>query len=288
MVAVERSARDGLRGPLPPDETYTIETPEHVRLEYVVAGPGSRLVAALLDFLIMLVPSVLAFFLVVMVIATTISRESLESFATGGTGSPQEMIVWASLAFFALVQFVVMWFYFVIFEVAWNGQSPGKRALDIRVIRDGGQPVGLYTSMIRNLIRLVDFLPLFYTIGFIAMLASRHWRRLGDLAAGTVVVREDSVAGQRSAEEPSERGGEPPLQAPEAAGGVEDQDLARIDPAFFELGRRLLERRWQLEPHVVKHLAEKIARPVMERLGVTDVDPERFIERTVEGREMKR
>lgn len=279
--------------PLLEDQTYTIETPEHVRIVYPLAGPGSRLLAALLDFVIMIIPSLLAFFLVVLVIASLVSREMLEETLGGRTPAGQEeFVVWLVLAFFSMVQFVLMWFYFVIFEVAWNGQSPGKRAVNIRVIRDGGQPVGLFTAMIRNLIRVVDFMPLFYLVGFVAMLASRNWRRLGDLAAGTVVVMEDDRAGAAGApavpDVKAQAGAAWP--PPETDSGDVDPMLSekfrhggllKVDDEFFELAGRFLDRRHQLEDHVSRHLAEKIARPVMDRVGIAGTDPQRFIEQAL-------
>lgn len=274
------------------DQQYTIETPEHVEIVYTVAGPGSRLLATIIDFLIMLVPAVLAVLLVIFVLVTVVASETLKEMFESSGGPQDELVVWLAMAFFSLVQFALMWFYFVVFEVAWNGQSPGKRLLHIRVIRDGGQPVGLYTSMIRNLIRLVDFMPLFYLVGFVTMLASRHWRRLGDLAAGTLVVLEDASAGGEVSESNVtaslrvEVGAAWPPEPsrdvdPLIAEQFEEANLTRLDPAFFELAERFLDRRWQLEHHVTLHLAEKIARPAMERTGIVDLDPQRFLEQAV-------
>ncbi len=84
--------------------------------------------------------------------------------------------------------FLIEWFYPVLFEVYWRGQTPGKRTLGISVINDDLTPVTLGTSMVRNLLRTVDFLPLFYLAGLITMLCNRRFQRLGDLAAGTLVI----------------------------------------------------------------------------------------------------
>ncbi len=273
------------------DQTYTIETPEHVRIVYRVAGPGSRLMAALVDFLIMIVPSLLALLIVIFALVAAVEREAIEEMMEGRTGPKEELVVFLAFALFSMVQFAVMWFYFVIFEVASNGQSPGKRMLDIRVIGDGGQPVGLFTSMIRNLIRLVDFFPLFYLVGFVTMLASRHWRRLGDLAAGTLVVVEDTTAGRdlvrsMARENPGTEVGMTWTPGSRIGPGIDpglDERLREgrlhvLDPAFQQLASRFLDRRWQLEESVATHLAERIARPMMERLGMDRTDPLRFIE----------
>ena len=88
--------------------------------------------------------------------------------------------------------FIIEWFYPVLFEVLRNGQTPGKRTYNLKVIHDNGTPIGWGASIIRNLLRVVDFLPLFYGLGIISMMLNRDFKRLGDLAAGTVVVYEES------------------------------------------------------------------------------------------------
>lgn len=87
-----------------------------------------------------------------------------------------------------ILMFVGEWFYPVFFEVLWGGATPGKRALGLAVLHDDGTPVSWTASMVRNLMRAVDFLPLFYGFGIVSLLVSRDFKRLGDLAAGTVVV----------------------------------------------------------------------------------------------------
>lgn len=279
------------------EQTYTIETPEHVEIVYTVAGPGSRLLAFMLDFLIMLVP---AFVLIVFifVILSVAAEETFEELVEGGGDPTDSFVIWMVLAMITMAQFLVSQFYFVVFELVWNGQSPGKRWQRIRVIRESGQPVGFFASMLRNLIRIVDLLPLFYLTGFVAMLATRHWRRLGDLAAGSIVVKVDAQGLPAAAEPGRDRAleGSTRRQALEGEVGApwppadeqgpdpflverfEQAGLARLDPRFFDLAERYLDRRYELQPAQAANLAEKIARPVMERLGVVDVEPDRFIE----------
>ena len=100
--------------------------------------------------------------------------------------------------------FLVEWFYPVLFEVLWRGQTPGKRALGISVINDDLTPVTLGPSLVRNLLRVVDFLPVFYLAGLVTMLSNRRFQRLGDLAAGTLVisVRESAKPSATPAERP--------------------------------------------------------------------------------------
>ncbi len=108
----------------------------------------------------------------------------------GGLGASR-VGIWL-VALLLLVNFLLLWGYYVAFELLWDGQTPGKRAIGLRVLRDSGHPLGFLDSLIRNLLRLVDFLPLYYGIGVLTMLIDARWRRLGDLAAGTIVVKERS------------------------------------------------------------------------------------------------
>ena len=95
------------------------------------------------------------------------------------------------LGLWLMLLFAVEWFYPVLFERFWNGSTPGKRLLGLQVIGANGTPVSVAASLIRNLLRAADFLPLFYGCGLVSMLVDRDSRRLGDLAAGTVVVYRD-------------------------------------------------------------------------------------------------
>ena len=163
-------------------ETHTIDTPEQVGLEYSVAGVGSRFVAALLDSLILV-----AFgFAELMVMVFIGAAGSLSP----GAGSWAEAAGKWFVAFVVFINFAVAWGYFALFEAYWHGQTPGKRAMKLRVIKDSGRQITLFEAMARNLLRVVDYLPGFYLVGVIAMLCNKRSQRLGDLAAGTIVVHE--------------------------------------------------------------------------------------------------
>jgi uncharacterized RDD family membrane protein YckC len=170
------------------DEEFTISTPEQVAFHYETAGIGSRFVASLLDHLIIF--SVL-FFL-------TCAAFSLIP-ALGAAASLGEEAISAGaylvLAILVLINFLVFWGYFALFEIVWQGRTPGKRAGRLRVIRESGQPIGAGESIVRNLVRIVDFLPVFYGVGLITMFINKDSRRLGDFAAGTIVVRESEEVG---------------------------------------------------------------------------------------------
>ena len=86
--------------------------------------------------------------------------------------------------------FLLVWGYFSLFEAFWRGQTPGKRAMKLRVIKDAGRQITLFESLARNLLRIVDYFPGLYLTGVITMLCNKRSKRLGDLAAGTLVVHE--------------------------------------------------------------------------------------------------
>lgn len=161
-----------------PEETLDIQTPENVAFGYQVAGIGSRFLASLLDTII-----VVALQVAVIIVLSLI----LNAF----DGSPfADRIAGWIYAIFGVVAALFYWGYYIFFEMLWNGQSPGKRWVGLRVIRSDGTPITLSESLIRNLARLVDFLPAAYGIGVVTMFIDRQSRRLGDLAAGTLVVQD--------------------------------------------------------------------------------------------------
>ena len=157
----------------PPDaaDDLIVSTPERVAFQYEIAGIGSRFLAQFIDVLI----------ITVIQIVITIGAGAL-----GG--------IFNSIQVFGLVEviltFILITGYFLISEAAWNGQTLGKRYVRLRVVGDQGEPLTIGQAAIRNLIRVVDFLPAFYAIGIIAMFSNRRSKRLGDFAAGTLVVRD--------------------------------------------------------------------------------------------------
>lgn len=159
-----------------PQEFLNIDTPENVVFDYEVVGIGSRFMAALVDTLLIIVLQAIAYLASFFILANLTEWQD----SWGG---------WIA-AVFALITFALLWGYYIFFELWWNGQTPGKRLTGLRVIRSDGTPITLTESIIRNLVRLVDFLPLFYGVGIVAMFIDRQSRRLGDFAAGTLVVRD--------------------------------------------------------------------------------------------------
>jgi uncharacterized RDD family membrane protein YckC len=161
-----------------PEETLDIQTPENVAFGYQVAGIGSRFLASLLDTIIVVLLQV-----AVLVVLALI----LDSF--DGSAFGDQLSAWI-YAIFGLIAAIFYWGYYIFFEMLWNGQSPGKRWVGLRVIRSDGTPITLSESLIRNLARLIDFLPAAYGVGVVTMFIDKQSRRLGDLAAGTLVVQD--------------------------------------------------------------------------------------------------
>jgi uncharacterized RDD family membrane protein YckC len=93
----------------------------------------------------------------------------------------------------AVSAFLLEWFYYVIFETTGDGRTPGKRAFNLRVVKEGGFPIGFIDSVLRNLLRGADFLPVGYAIGLVVMAGDTRFRRLGDRVAGTLVVIEEDA-----------------------------------------------------------------------------------------------
>jgi uncharacterized RDD family membrane protein YckC len=148
-----------------------VETPDHVILRYDLAGAGNRGFAAVVDFLL---ASVIAFTAnVILQWAGAFSQGSF--FLIGGLT--------------LIVTLVLIWAYFILLEWLWNGQTIGKRAYRLRVINEDGSPAQFTAVLIRNLLRVVDFLPALYGLGVLVIVLSPKSQRLGDLAAGTYVVR---------------------------------------------------------------------------------------------------
>lgn len=161
-------------------DQLSIETPEQVALEFPVAGLGSRFVALLLDHL-MVGGGFVGLLLVFAAVAAMGGRHLMESLAGK----------WF-LAGGIFLSFVLFWGYFALFEAFWHGQTPGKRVLRLRVIKDAGRQITFFESLARNLLRVADFMPGFYLAGVVTMLCNQRNKRLGDLAAGTIVVHERS------------------------------------------------------------------------------------------------
>jgi uncharacterized RDD family membrane protein YckC len=249
-------------------ERYEVETPEVVTVSYDVAGPGSRCVAAAVDTL-------LIGLLLAGLGATLFGLAGL----VGAAGGPD--LTNLLLALWAALSFLLLWGYYLLFELIWSGQSPGKRLLGLRVIREGGRPIDFAASAVRNLVRVVDFVPFAYGLGVLTMFADGRARRLGDLAAGTLVVRE----GAPLSLDALARGAAPAPVPPRAADAPPTPLLPRLGllgAERYELAQEFLRRRHELAAPRRAALAAELAAALRAPLALpAEGDPERFIEHLV-------
>jgi uncharacterized RDD family membrane protein YckC len=218
--------------------TY-IETPENVRLAFRLAGPGSRMGAYLLDLALRwTVISGLAVFVGLLLPFISIS------------GLP--------IGIYLLGLFIVEWGYGCLFEALWNGQTPGKKAFQLRVMKTEGYSIGIHEAMLRNLLRAADILPVLYGVGFLTMLSNGRMQRIGDLVAGTIVVREkrhklrEELPGLRSAE-------------PFPPGSF--QNAYRPSERTLDVMDSLFRRRTLLGTGRVEEIARILADPLARRLS---------------------
>jgi uncharacterized RDD family membrane protein YckC len=164
-------------------DQLNIETPEQVELRFPIAGVGSRFLALLTDTLLQIGAYLV---LTLLFILTLADSRAIKSFGAASEPAQKWMV-----AGFIFVNFVMFWGYFSLFEALWNGQTPGKRLMKIRVIKDSGRSITLFEAMARNLLRIIDMLPpSTYLVGVVSMVCNKQQKRLGDLVAGTIVVHE--------------------------------------------------------------------------------------------------
>lgn len=226
----------------PLDTSAEVETPEHVRFHHQLAGPARRGLAWLIDLSIR---GMLMLFLAMLTgIAGIAAGAELRSFSAG---------------VLLLVYFVVEWGYYVFWETIWSGRSPGKRAMRLRVITDSGRPLHFLDSVLRNLVRGADWLPMGYALGLIVMGRDKRFRRLGDFAAGTMVVVEE----RQALADPLYI--QPPPTARELGSLPQRVPLSGDEIEALELFLRRVPR---LHPARSEELAEIVAPVFAKRIGV--------------------
>src|SRR3954463_14946318 len=208
--------------------------PEGVEVELTLAGIGSRFIAGTIDLVIEL--------LLLLACGLLLSR-------LGSVGA----------AVFAVVYFGVIFFYDVLFEVLAGGKTPGKRWTGLRVVRSGGHPITFVRSALRNILRLIDILPGFYAVGMTVIFISPRNQRIGDLAAGTHVVRD------RHGDRP--RGEAPAAYAPLGAGPAASWDVSAVSAEDVATVRAFLERRHALETGPRTAIASDLATRLRPRVG---------------------
>jgi uncharacterized RDD family membrane protein YckC len=233
-------------------------TPEHVELTFELAGLGSRLLAILIDTLLQ------ALVLILLGVLLIYSKAAVWSDISRGAES-----TWVE-AVFILVIFALVEGYFLYFEATSNGQTPGKKSVGIRVIRDTGHPLDFRSAFLRNIMRAVDSLPGVYMVGFISVFFSSEYRRLGDIVAGTLVVKTHpkalpiSTNADISDSATPNTGSRLPEEAIPYLNLVTKEDYRAV--------RHFLDRRRELEPDLVESFAQKIAQPLVKKLHLEDTN----------------
>lgn len=238
------------------DTTASVETPERVSFRYELSGPGRRAVAWAIDALLRLV--LLSTVVVLLVALNVLGFQSVTE---------------ASLGLLLLVLFVLEWLYGVIFELAFGGRTPGKAIVGVRVVRVDGSPASLSDLVLRNLLRAVDYLPLWpvipgfdlftlptFAVGACAMLLDPKLRRVGDIVGGTVVVIESGQQLQAVLQI------DPPISREELESLPPHVDLSAEERRTIEA---LLRRRSKLSAARAEELAAMYAPTISERTGVS-------------------
>ena len=237
------------------DEFDLIETPENVELRRRLAGIGSRFMAGLIDALVIL----LLLAALVLVAAGVVFLTALEYTALTGAFS-----AWL-VAALVLVFYVIYWGYYVLAEMLTNGQSPGKRAMKIRVVKQDGGPITFLDVAIRNLLRVVDGMPGVYAVAGLVMFFTKRTQRLGDLAAGTVVVAEEvpdyAATTDRKVTGRWEREASP--EALRATG---------LAPREYRVLLNYWARRHQFPLETSRRLLRQILQPILQRTGQAIAD----------------
>lgn len=242
------------------DEFLAIDTPENVVFSYEVAGIGSRFLAALIDSLLIAFLLALAFLTLFLLMVSGLGQSLGEAASSGPS--------WL-LAIFGLISFAILWGYYILFELLWNGQSPGKRRLGLRVIRSDGTPIGPSEAVIRNLVRIVDFLPLYYGIGVVTMFLNDQARRLGDLAAGTLVVYDRGTVSLDSLRTTTfERAVVPQTGRPAMAGSLAGLPLDRLSAPDVAAAESFLQRRHQFADS--RAIGHRLAHTFLEKMDATE------------------
>lgn len=241
-------------------DTVTIPTPEGVELTLALAGLGSRFIAGATDLIIQE--------LVCVLIAV------LTGVAGGSAG--------LNAAAFLISSFLVVFAYPILFEVFASGRTPGKRFTHLRVLREGGLPVDLPASATRNLVRVLDGLTLFYLPTIIGIIGTRNNQRPGDVAAGTLVVRDPERPARRRRRRlarSSRRSSAVAVPAPDAA-TAEGWDVSAITPAELAAVRRFLARRDGLDRAARAALSVRLAEGLRGKVAGAprELPAERFLE----------
>jgi len=245
------------------EDILVIETPERVPLHFALASIGNRFLACAIDHAI----QALALGLIAL---TAIIMMSFPSVEQAVSSAPK----WV-LALMIITLFVIFAGYFAFFEWAWSGQTPGKRWLKLRVLREDGRPITFWEAAVRNLLRTFDMMPFpFYSVGLISVFSTNRDQRIGDMVAGTVVVRE------REAEAPEfSQVFATPVSDPALRRSFKPVDftasLTSLTESEIQVVETFLRRRWDLADVPRQWMAWRVSLPILYKIRPT-YDPASF------------
>ena len=245
------------------EETLIIETPERVQLEFALASIGNRFLAVAIDHFIQYFSIILiAWFLL------SLSGFTSSDLVEAPGNLMTEMPKWTG-AILIVILFLIVAGYFIVFEWLWNGQTPGKKLMKLRVIRDDGRPLTLWEAIARNLLRICDAVPGFiipiYSVGLIVIFLSGRDQRVGDIFAGTVVIRERTDEAPTFAETFSSRVTDVAFTRVQKSIGVK-ANVSLLTEREVEVVESFLRRRWDLTDRQRLWMAWRIALPIMYKI----------------------
>lgn len=245
------------------DTDIIVETPESVKISYEVAGAGSRFIAQTIDLILLF-----AGYLLLLAGFSAITKLT-KNLLPDNFANP-----WF-IAILIIVLFIYFWGYFIFFESVWSGQTPGKRIMKLRVIHDGGYPVNFSGVVLRNFLRIADWLPACYMLGLLLIMVNKQGKRLGDYVAGTLVIKERGALQKTMATDtkPDTTSTLLPVEM------LNDEDILLI--------KKFLLRRKELDSNHRSDLALRISGTIMKKMGAETIPPdflsvEDFLEKTLE------
>jgi uncharacterized RDD family membrane protein YckC len=243
------------------EETLIIETPERVPLAFALASIGNRFLAVLIDHFIQ--------YMTILIVAWAfLSWSGIGDLDAAPSELLGQMSKW-TIALMIIILFLIFSGYFILFEWLWNGQTPGKRLMKLRVIREDGRPITLWEAVSRNLLRIFDAIPGFlipiYSLGLVSIFLSSRDQRFGDMFSGTVVIRE--------------RAGEAPTFEEAFSNQISDAAFRRVQKRTdfqadvnqvthdeIEVIESFLRRRWDLTERQRLWMAWRVALPIMYKI----------------------
>ena len=236
------------------EEVLIIETPERVPLHFALASIGNRFLACAIDHTIQSLA-------LGIILLTGVILSNVEAIQAMFASAPK----WVG-AVMILLLFLTFSSYFAFFEWLWSGQTPGKRWMKLRVIREDGRPITFWEAAVRNLLRVLDMFPYpFYSIGLISVFSTGRDQRVGDMVAGTVVVRE------REAEAPEfEQVFASPVSDPALRRSFKPVEftasLSSLTDAEIQVVETFLRRRWDLSDIPRQWMAWRVSMPILYKI----------------------